>query len=99
MVHIRLDDSSSRMVQPDFLLVRNEVRQRNVVHARVAERTFWFDLCRDSVNKFLRAWKDVRFVDCMTDGKHCTAEPILNGDHDLRIQKIGDQPLPCLSSS
>lgn len=34
-------------------------------------------------------WEDVRSVVAMTDGKYCTAEPFLEGDFDLRIQKIG----------
>ena len=35
-------------------------------------------------------WEDARSVVAMTDGKHCTAEPFIDGDFDLRIQKIGD---------
>ena len=35
-------------------------------------------------------WEDARSVVAMTDGKHCTAEPFIEGDFDLRIQKIGD---------
>eukprot|EP01052_Picozoa_sp_SAG31_P022588 SAG31_NODE_1802_length_7238_cov_3.417285_6_plen_349_part_00 len=34
-------------------------------------------------------WEDVRSVVAMTGGKYCTAEPFLEGDYDLRIQKIG----------
>jgi hypothetical protein len=36
-------------------------------------------------------WEDVCFVVAITDGKSCTAEPFLEGDFDLRIQKIGAQ--------
>eukprot|EP01043_Picozoa_sp_COSAG02_P027315 COSAG02_NODE_1605_length_11721_cov_163.467475_3_plen_378_part_00 len=34
-------------------------------------------------------WDDVRSVVAMTDGKYCTAEPFLEGDFDLRVQKLG----------
>ena len=33
--------------------------------------------------------EDFRSVLAMTEGKYCTAEPFLQGTHDLRIQKIG----------
>lgn len=35
-------------------------------------------------------WEDVRSVVVMTDGKYCTAEPFVEGEYDLRIQKIGN---------
>eukprot|EP00301_Raphidiophrys_heterophryoidea_P002827 c11306_g1_i1.p1 GENE.c11306_g1_i1~~c11306_g1_i1.p1 ORF type:complete len:373 (+),score=82.76 c11306_g1_i1:75-1121(+) len=34
--------------------------------------------------------EDFRSVLAMTEGKYCTAEPFLNGEFDLRIQKIGN---------
>jgi len=34
-------------------------------------------------------WEDVRSVVAMTDGKYCTAEPFIDGEFDIRIQKIG----------
>lgn len=34
-------------------------------------------------------FEDFRTVLAMTDGKYCTAEPFLEGEYDLRIQKIG----------
>ena len=34
-------------------------------------------------------WEDVRSVVAMTEGKYSTAEPFLEGEYDLRIQKIG----------
>lgn len=34
--------------------------------------------------------EDFRSVLAMTNGKYCTAEPFIDGEFDLRIQKIGD---------
>mmetsp|Transcript_7749 Transcript_7749/g.8557 ORF Transcript_7749/g.8557 Transcript_7749/m.8557 type:complete len:359 (+) Transcript_7749:62-1138(+) len=34
-------------------------------------------------------WEDVRSVVAMTEGKYCTAEPYIDGEFDIRIQKIG----------
>ena len=34
-------------------------------------------------------FEDVRSVVAMTDGKYCTVEPFVEGDFDVRIQKIG----------
>ncbi|KAL7532857.1 hypothetical protein ACHAWF_004263 [Thalassiosira exigua] len=34
-------------------------------------------------------WEDVRSVVAIADGKYCTAEPFINGEYDIRIQKIG----------
>jgi hypothetical protein len=39
-----------------------------------------------------RDWEDVRSVVAMTDGKYCTAEPFMEGEYDLRIQRIAKPP-------
>eukprot|EP00697_Spironema_sp_BW2_P002257 gnl/Spiro4/13035_TR6913_c0_g1_i1.p1 gnl/Spiro4/13035_TR6913_c0_g1~~gnl/Spiro4/13035_TR6913_c0_g1_i1.p1 ORF type:complete len:327 (-),score=86.45 gnl/Spiro4/13035_TR6913_c0_g1_i1:62-1012(-) len=35
-------------------------------------------------------FEDIRSLMAMTSGKYCTVEPFLDGEFDLRIQKIGD---------
>lgn len=35
-------------------------------------------------------FEDVRSVVVMTDGKYCTVEPFIEGEFDVRIQKIGE---------
>lgn len=34
-------------------------------------------------------FEDLRSLVAMTDGKYCTVEPFIEGDFDVRIQKIG----------
>ena len=46
-------------------------------------------------------FEDVRWVVAMTDGKYCTVEPFIEGDFDVRIQKIGNhyRAYHCMSIS